>query len=238
MENAQPHCLKCGSTKLIREEPTHRLWVAVKEGDLNAIEAALKAGADIFSREAQGGATLLHEVELLDVAQRLIELGLDVNAVANIKNTAGYGQTPLHFQALRRRKEDRRVAKLLIDKGANIAARDPNGCTPLHKAAEWGNDNLVRLLVEHGADVNSTDDGGNSPLHLAANHGRLDTVKLLLSLGAILSPLNKAGRTPCDEAQAGKIQRKKAFMGIYCGGEGHAAIIQLLSLDQGSALQD
>lgn len=63
------------------------------------------------------------------------------------------------------------VAKLLLDKGANVSAESDTLSTPLHVAAELGNYKMVELLIRYRAIVNVQDDLGQTPLHLAANNG-------------------------------------------------------------------
>jgi hypothetical protein len=63
------------------------------------------------------------------------------------------------------------------------------GEAPLHEAAFWGRDQMVRLLVEAGANVNSfaeEDTRGDrwTALHWAAYGNHSSTVRLLLELGA------------------------------------------------------
>src|SRR4051794_5284436 len=59
------------------------------------------------------------------------------------------GEAPLHLAARYGHKD---VALLLLEKGADVNARDRFFCTPLHEAAIWGRSELVRLLVSHAAD--------------------------------------------------------------------------------------
>jgi ankyrin repeat protein len=61
----------------------------------------------------------------------------------------------LHFAAQRGHKE---VVELLITKGADMHARDPNEQTPLHIAASRGYKEIAELLIAAGADVNAKDD--------------------------------------------------------------------------------
>jgi ankyrin repeat protein len=48
----------------------------------------------------------------------------------------------------------------------SILHRDVDGCTPLHKAANYGLANCVELLLAHGAKVDSTDNEGTGPYAL------------------------------------------------------------------------
>jgi len=45
------------------------------------------------------------------------------------------------------------VARLLLDKGANVEARDNSGRMPLSWAAEQGQEAVVKLLLEKGANI-------------------------------------------------------------------------------------
>jgi RNA polymerase sigma factor (sigma-70 family) len=56
--------------------------------------------------------------------------------------------------------------------------------TPLYRAVEWGDVEMVAFLLDAGADVNRGSAGGWTPLHLAASYGRLEIVKRLVKAGA------------------------------------------------------
>jgi ankyrin repeat protein len=43
--------------------------------------------------------------------------------------------------------------KILLDAGANVNSKGPQGLTPLHEAARWGWNAVVQLLVDRGADL-------------------------------------------------------------------------------------
>jgi ankyrin repeat protein len=40
---------------------------------------------------------------------------------------------------------------ILLDRGANIEARDSNNMTPLHRAAQDNHKTMIRLLLDRGA---------------------------------------------------------------------------------------
>ncbi len=96
------------------------------------------------------------------------------------------GETPLHSAAWLSRYS---VATVLLERGADIEARNNWGRTPLLIVArETGNAKMAALLIEAGAEVNVRDRGGESPLDLAAWRGFAELVDLLLDEGAELPP--------------------------------------------------
>lgn len=77
--------------------------------------------------------------------------------------------------------------------GADLAARDEDGATPLHKAAYAGQTKVVQLLVSKGAEVDSQDNEDGTPLHNACFTGHLECAKLLLSSQANLNCADAKG---------------------------------------------
>jgi len=57
--------------------------------------------------------------------------------------------------------------KLLLKAGGDINAKDSRGLSPLHEAARWGWNDVVRFLVENGADPTAKDNRGNTPVDSA-----------------------------------------------------------------------
>ncbi|KAI6756914.1 hypothetical protein HG530_011512 [Fusarium avenaceum] len=85
--------------------------------------------------------------------------------------------TLLHYASM---GEDPRVAKLLLERGANIEEKDGWGMRPIHYASFYGRVRTVKLLVEGGADTKAKDYGGRTPLSYAAGRGHKSVVQLLL----------------------------------------------------------
>ena len=74
--------------------------------------------------------------------------------------------------------------KLLVEKGADVNAPDPQGWTPLQNAARQKKDGLIKVLVGLGADPNRSDGAGMTPLMAAITRDHVPTVKALLENGA------------------------------------------------------
>jgi ankyrin repeat protein len=151
---------------------------AVKAGDLQAVRALLKAGADVNARSGDGATPLLWAAHRssLDIARALVEAG----AAADAAND--YGVTPL-LQASR--TGDAAMVDLLLRSGANPSLAHPEGETPLMAAARAGSVPAVRALVSRGADVNAAESfQKTTALMWAAAEGHIDVVDLLLEAGA------------------------------------------------------
>ena len=77
-----------------------------------------------------------------------------------------------------------KVARFLIEHGADVAALDNNGSSPLHLASNNGQVEVAQLLVEHGADATSPRKDGWTPLHLASQSGYVNVARFLIEHGA------------------------------------------------------
>ncbi|KAF3916608.1 Alpha-latrocrustotoxin [Dactylellina cionopaga] len=105
---------------------------------------------------------------------------------------------------------DEAMVRLLVEKGANLEAKDNNGMTPLLLAAKKGHEGAVKVLVEKGADLEAE---GRvyikmTPLLLAVANNHQSMVRLLVDMGADLearddeyneTPLQWATRTKQKE---------------------------------------
>ena len=144
----------------------------------------------------------LHRVpkRLLQTTEMLCEFGANVN----YSNDVLFGDTPIHFAAVCNNYE---LIELLFRHKANIHARNHAGYTPLHVAAQNGNEASVTALFLCGADINSTENYcWYTPLHLAVI-GQFETVvKALVLYGAKINQSDNCNLTPIDRCQSRKIR--------------------------------
>jgi ankyrin repeat protein len=75
----------------------------------------------------------------------------------------------------------RLVIESLLRHGALVSARDSDGMTPLHIAAEKNNIIGAKMLIEAGSKIMPKDDKGKTPLDYAES---AEMIKLLKDHGA------------------------------------------------------
>jgi uncharacterized protein len=136
-------------------DPDRLLVDSAAIGDVSGVQAALRAGARIGTRDKREEATslcLAAAYDHADVIRELVGAGSDVNT----KGQCG--------------------AIWVI---GDLTSEDP----VLIYAAAHGNTDAVRALVQAGADVNVKGTMG-TPLMLAAHSGKVAAVQILLDAGA------------------------------------------------------
>lgn len=95
-----------------------------------------------------------------DEVTRVLAAGISVNA-----KQAGTGLTPLNTAALFGQTD---MAKMLIEKGADVSIANNDGSTALHIAAFFAHVELVELLLEKGASSSVKNGRGETPLDVVS----------------------------------------------------------------------
>jgi len=208
------------------------LMLATLASRLEMVRLLLDRGA----RPQDCSSTILQGVRTRQIAELLIDHGLDVNEpirgvppllwtvggtseVAELLvergadvNAADYeGRTGLHAAA---EHNNARLIKFLLGEGAKIEART-RGETALHRllAANRAGKETVELLLDHGLDVNDPEATGRTPLHLAARRGWKHIVEVLVARGAGVNARNQYGETPLHEAATlGHLEAVRALL--------------------------
>jgi ankyrin repeat protein len=132
--------------------------------------------------------------EDLKLVRRLLNRGADVN-----EQEKDYSdRTPLFFAV---ESGNAGIAKMLIDFGAEVNARDLYSQTPIMNLDDDSSSELVKLLIAHGATVDLTDDSDNTALILAAeDEAEPSVIKALIDAGANVNQQNSEGYTALIKA--------------------------------------
>lgn len=149
------------------------LFVAVKTGDLVAIEHLLAGGAPVDSRDRDQATPLIAAALAgqVEAAKLLLDKGADIKA----RNAGGF--TALHAAAY---VGSVPMATLLLDKGAaRDDAENKAGVTPLLVAGEQNHPEFLEFMIARGADVAKPEGHGYSALTRAFWKGHKDMVRLL-----------------------------------------------------------
>lgn len=144
-----------------------------KGRDLSMIQALIKEGANVNTRDSTFGWSPLHWATSSgqkEIVTLLLEKGADVN----VRDENFW--TPLH-EAIS--NNDLKIASLLLEKGADVNVEDKNLWTPLHEAISNNDLKIASLLLEKGANVNKKDRDYWSPLELAEKEKNKAAVALL-----------------------------------------------------------
>jgi len=205
-----------------------RLVQAVKLGAIHAVTDLLDQGADVNGGEDLSSRPLFVAIRRghTDIAMLLLDRGADpalcdprktnalmfacwkgnlavatrcVNAGVPINATNDSGEAPLLF-ASSFCSED--IVRMLLARGANPVARDPEGMTALHWAAFRGCPDVMPALLEAAPQLlNRQDKTGRTPLMMAVIAGEVTAVQQLLELGADSGIGDDHGRTAHDWAK-------------------------------------
>lgn len=130
------------------EDGCSALIVAAFEGHVAIVGKLLELGADIEHSETQGWTALMAAVSEANIAvvEKLLAAGADIEARCRSGGTAlmfaAYGEDENHSQ----------IARLLLQKGANIDTKDNSGITAFEIAVQKNNQDSQGLLLSYGAN--------------------------------------------------------------------------------------
>jgi ankyrin repeat protein len=179
------------------------------------------------------GNTPLHNAMIISISwerkKEVITLLLERGAKINKPNQRGW--IPLHSAS--RGDYPLQTLKFLIENGADINAKTPEGETVLHTyIGEYGfieTPELVAYLIQQKVDMNAQDNNGNTPLHrickilarcnlnLADRISLFEVLVILVESDADLAIKNKEQKTPWDLIKEHLInESSKVLEGMGC----------------------
>jgi len=149
--------------------------------DFDIVQQLIAKGADINGQDNNGRIPLLDVVMIgnLEVTRYMIEHGADINAYDKV-----YSSNVLDLAISSYSNKTDTIAKLLIESGAKLNQKDPDGNTELHLAARRGLANLIRFMVKKGADVHAVNKNNHTALYYAGKHGYRLAADALIAAGA------------------------------------------------------
>ena len=171
-------------------------------GDVSAMKFLLANGASL--------ASLGDDLEIIGASfhghwrlyKFLLENGADVNY--SMPDT---GETPLHSAICSHRPSSNLVVKVLLSHGANPNAVTRDGVetggfmrdcrtkreTPLHRAAAFGDEEMIQMLLNAGAKIDARDRNGDTPLGWASWYLRPNSILRKLLYGPFrIHPANRS----------------------------------------------
>src|SRR5262249_16052204 len=145
---------------------------AIRGGESAVAKVLIDAGASLKIGPNGRSSPLAEDARFrrVKIMKMLLQAGADPEA----KNRDGESYLPLHGYF------DTEVARVLLDGGAAINARDDRGQTALMGASSYGYEESIKLLIERAADVNLRDNQGRTALMHAAAGKYVDAIPLLL----------------------------------------------------------
>ena len=144
-------------------------------------------GSSLFAVRADDGCTYFgpNVDDLLAVLAVLRARGFDVDRAATdgpslLTDAAGRGPD---------------LVRRLLALGLDPARPDGTGRTPLSRAAEYGDAEVIALLLDAGAPIDGPDKDGATALHQATTTGNAAALELLLARGADVNARSGDRRT-------------------------------------------
>ncbi len=198
--------------------------MAAEKGNTAVVKSLLDRGADMRKADSSG-ATVLHLLAgqrgkaPLSLVPEIIAKGGQVNA----KNAAGatpagiavaagnapmfqlllesgaekdgleLNSLPLAVYAYEKRQKD--IAKLLLEKGADVKKTGSRGETLLHSVAAQDDWQFANLVLGYNPDLNARDDTGRTPLLSAIDKSAIRVAGLLMEKGADVNVKDRQGQT-------------------------------------------
>jgi quinoprotein dehydrogenase-associated probable ABC transporter substrate-binding protein len=168
---------------------------AVMRDDVASIKLLLANGAGIEQPGPEGFSPLAMAIveDKYEAAKALLAAGAKVNvptgpeAVTPLMIAAGQTSPAEGAMFLPDSTRPIDIARILLERGADVNAKSKSGFTALMVAATHNNSPMIGLLLEAGADAALKNAQGQTALEVADINGNHEAVQAISVLGAALS---------------------------------------------------
>ncbi|KAJ5677123.1 uncharacterized protein N7477_002756 [Penicillium maclennaniae] len=177
------------------------LHIAASGGYRDSAKILIGRGANIEAEDHKGMTAL--QVSVSRGQKNMVDLFLELGA--DFTKTDHKGNTPLHYAANNHRicwQSREAIATALLEKGADIEARNKYLETPLWHAVRKRSEPITKLLIEKGADIEPRNRRGETPFICAVRKKSHSVAQLLIEKGCDTQVANNKGRTALDIAKS------------------------------------
>ena len=186
--------------------------------DIRALEALIRAGADVNVKTSSGDTALIWASSREN--QTIVADLLKAKADPNIRNNRGFSGLDLAVDNLGRPQESIPIMRMLLASGAKpdsalkqLALMMRNGLTA-HGSVPHGTQEALRLLLAYGAEPQNV----RNPLLLSVIGDRPDLAKILINAGDPIDLTDEHGRTALNLAvKADDLAQAKLLLNFGSG---------------------
>ena len=194
-------CIEAGATVDWRRDGVTALHWATKYGHTNVARLLVDAGWSRGARNNDGNTPQDYtDLKLCNAArdgdEATVRQYLEAGATVDWRVAGDW--TALHRAAWGGHTD---VARLLVDEGWSLEARNNAGQTPLNFVVNW-----TQYLLLQDAHIDTQTDTRWTPLHGASSSDYTDVVRHLLMSGASQEIKGKNGQTALDVANTDEIR--------------------------------
>ena len=147
------------------------LMIAAWEGNIPLMELFFANGAEVNKTNALGETALMHAAwkGRAKAVQWLLAHGA-------VPNREAMQWTALHYAVFAGHSD---IAERLLDSGADLNARSPNGSSVLMMAIYEGREDMARWLLARGADTRIKNENGDGALEWAMKFNHLKIARMV-----------------------------------------------------------